>query len=71
MALVKFVVAMNCLLWSKYVWLWLRMKSSSAQVMSKLKCKLLVKSASILIVIENALLIEYGTFSARNNLYKN
>jgi hypothetical protein len=36
-------------------------KSSSAQVMSKLKCKLLVKSASILIVIENALLIEYGT----------
>jgi hypothetical protein len=24
-----------------------------------------------LIVIENALLIEYGTFSARNNLYKN
>jgi hypothetical protein len=35
------------------------MKSSSAQVMSKLKYKLLVKSASILIVIENALLIEY------------
>jgi hypothetical protein len=47
------------------------MKSSSAQVMSKLKCKLLVKSASILIVIHNALLIEHGTFSARNNLYKN
>jgi hypothetical protein len=47
------------------------MKSSSAQVMSKLKCKLLVKSVSILIVIDNALLIEYGTFSARNNLYKN
>jgi hypothetical protein len=41
------------------------------QVMSKLKCKLLEKSASILIVIENALLIEYGAFSARNNLYKN
>jgi hypothetical protein len=47
------------------------MKSSSAQVMSKLKCKLLVKSALILIVIENALLIEYGAFSAQNNLYKN
>jgi hypothetical protein len=46
------------------------MKSSSAQVMSKLKCKLLVKSVSILIVIDNALLIEYGTFSAQNNLYK-
>jgi hypothetical protein len=46
------------------------MKSSSAQVMSKLKCKLLVKIASILIVIDNALLIEYGTFSAQNNLYK-
>jgi hypothetical protein len=41
MALVKFVVAMNCLLWSKCVWLWLRMKSSSAHVMSTLKCKLL------------------------------
>jgi hypothetical protein len=47
------------------------MKSSSAHVMSKLKCKILVKSASILIVIENALLIEYGTFSARNELNKN
>jgi hypothetical protein len=47
------------------------MKSSSAQVMSKLKCKLLVKSASILIVIDNASLIEYGAFCARNNLYKN
>jgi hypothetical protein len=34
-------------------------------VVSKLKCKLLVKSASILIVIDNALLIEYGTFSAQ------
>jgi hypothetical protein len=71
MALVKIVVAIDCLLWSKCVWLWLRMKSSSAQVMSKLKCKLLVESASILIVIDNALLIEYGTFSAQNNLYKN
>jgi hypothetical protein len=71
MTLVKLVVTLNCLLWSKCVWLWLRMKSSSAQVMSKLKCKLLVKSALILIVIENALLIEYGAFSAQNNLYKN
>jgi hypothetical protein len=47
------------------------MKSSSTHVMSKLKCKLLVKSASILIVIENVLLIEYGTFSAQNDLNKN
>jgi hypothetical protein len=39
MSLVKFVVAMNCLLWSKCVWLWLRMKSISAPVMSKLKRK--------------------------------
>ena len=64
MTLVKLVVTVNCLLWSKYVWLWSRMKSSSVHVMSKLKCKLVVKSASILIVIDNALLIEYGTFSA-------
>jgi hypothetical protein len=41
MALVKFVAAMNCLLWSNCVWLWLRVKSISAHVRSKLKCKLL------------------------------
>jgi hypothetical protein len=41
MALVKLVVAMNCLLWSKCIWLWSLMKSSSAHVMSTLKCKLL------------------------------
>jgi hypothetical protein len=41
MTLVKLVVTMNCLLWSKCVWLWSRIKSSSVHVMSKLKCKLL------------------------------
>jgi hypothetical protein len=46
------------------------MKSSSAQVMSKLRCKLLVKSASILIVIENASLIGCSSFSALNDLNK-
>jgi hypothetical protein len=40
MALVKLVVTVICLLWSKCTWLWSRMKSSSAHVMSKLKRKL-------------------------------
>ena len=70
MTLVKLVVTVNCLLCSKCVWLWSRMKSSSAQVMSKLKCKLLVKSASMLIIVENAWLIEYGKSRARNDLDK-
>jgi hypothetical protein len=47
------------------------MKSISAHVMSKLKCKLLVKSASILIIVENALLIEYGNSSAWKDMDKN
>jgi hypothetical protein len=47
------------------------MKSGSAHVMSKLRCKLLVKSASILIVIENASLIGCSSFSALNNLDEN
>jgi hypothetical protein len=34
------VITMNCLLWSKCVWLWSQMKSSSVHVMSKLKYKL-------------------------------
>jgi hypothetical protein len=38
--LVKLIVMMICLLYSKCVWLWSRMKSSSVHVMSKLKCKL-------------------------------
>jgi hypothetical protein len=41
MTLVKLVVTVNCLLWSKCVWLWSRVKSSSAHVMSNLKRKLL------------------------------
>jgi hypothetical protein len=40
MVLVKLVVTMNCLLWSKCAWLWSRVKITSAYVMSKLKCKL-------------------------------
>ena len=47
------------------------MRSSSAQVMSKLKCKLLVKSTSISIIEENVLLIESGTSSAGNDTDKN
>jgi hypothetical protein len=39
--LVKIVVTIICLLYSKYVWLRSRVKSISAHVMSKLKCKLL------------------------------
>jgi hypothetical protein len=70
MALVKFVVAMNCLLWSKCVWLWSRMKSSSAHGRSKLNANYWVKSASMLIFVENAWLIEYGKSKARNGLDK-
>jgi hypothetical protein len=40
MDLVKLVIMMNCLLWSKCVWLWSLMRSSSVHVMSKLKYKL-------------------------------
>jgi hypothetical protein len=39
--LVKLAITMICLLWPKCAWLWPWMKSSSAHVMSKLKCKLL------------------------------
>jgi hypothetical protein len=38
--LVKLVIVMNCLLWSKCVWLWSRVKICSVHVMSMLKCKL-------------------------------
>jgi hypothetical protein len=38
--LVKLVITVNCLLWSKCVWLWPRVKISSVHVMSMLKCKL-------------------------------
>ena len=41
MALVKVMVTIICLLYSKYVWLRSRVKSSSVHMMSKLKCKLL------------------------------
>jgi hypothetical protein len=41
MALVKLVVTMNYLLWSKCVWLWSQVKISSAHVVSKLKCGLM------------------------------
>jgi hypothetical protein len=40
MALVKLVITMNYLLWSKCAWLWSRMRSSSVHVMPKLRCKL-------------------------------
>jgi hypothetical protein len=33
--LVKLVITMNCLLWSKCVWLWSRVKICSVHVMSK------------------------------------
>jgi hypothetical protein len=39
--LVKHVIMMIGLLQSKYMWLWSQMKSISAHVKSKLKCKLL------------------------------
>jgi hypothetical protein len=75
--LVKLVITMNRLLWSKYVCLWSRMKSSSAHVMSKLKCKLLCEERIDihiyipgLIIVVNTLMIVYGNSSARNNLYK-
>jgi hypothetical protein len=38
--LVKLVVTLNYLLWSKCVWLWSQVKISSAHVVSMLKCGL-------------------------------
>jgi hypothetical protein len=41
MALVKLVITINSLLWSKCIWLWSLVKNYSVHVMYKLKCKLL------------------------------
>jgi hypothetical protein len=41
MALVKLVIPVICLFWSRCAWLWSWVKISSAHVMSKLKYKLL------------------------------
>jgi hypothetical protein len=46
-------------------------KISSAHVMSKLKCKLLGENRFDIDYRENALLIEYGTSSTRNDTDKN
>jgi hypothetical protein len=62
---------MNCLLSSKCVWLWSRMKSSSAHVMSKLKCKLLGEKRFDIDYRGECVVIEYGTSSARNDMDKN
>jgi hypothetical protein len=57
MDVAKLVITVICSLWSKCAWLWSRVKISSVHVMSKLKCKLLGENASILIIVDNALLI--------------
>jgi hypothetical protein len=47
------------------------MKSISARVMSKWNINYWVKNVSILSIVENVLLIKYGTSSAQNDTNKN
>ena len=70
MILVKLVVTVNCVLWSKCVWLWSRMKSISVHVRSKLTYKLLCEQHFDIDYRENALLIDCSNFSALNDLDK-
>jgi hypothetical protein len=64
MALVKIVVAIDCLLWSKCVWLWARVK------VVVLMWGLIENANRWMIIVKNALLIGCSNFSALNDLDK-